>query len=236
MGVATATRLAEEGAQLTLLDISQRRLDSALGSVAAAAPEAEVTTYRLSVIERDAVYEFAQSLDARGWQPDVLVNIVGGLPGLDLTQTFFDLDEDRWDATFDLNLKGLFNLVQALAPGMMARGYGRIVNIGSTSYNGDKDRPEYAAAKAGVVSLTRSLADAFAPAITVNCLSPGVVATSIVDVADDEFFSNIVRRTLLGRVGRPEDIAAAVAFLGSDDASYITGAHLPVSGGIPIGL
>ena len=115
---------------------------------------------------------------------------------------------------------------------MLARNYGRVVNISSVTYGGDIYQPEYGAAKAAVASITRSLALELAPSVTVNCIAPGLIATSVLERIDEKMAQYYRDRTPLRRLGKPEDIAAAVAFLGSDDAAFITGAILPVSGGI----
>ncbi len=107
-----------------------------------------------------------------------------------------------------------------------------MLNISSVTFAGDVDQPEYAAAKAAVASLTRSLAMELAPAVTVNCIAPGLIRTSVVDRAAPEMVASYVERSLLKRLGRPEDVANAALFLTSPEAAFITGAILPVSGGI----
>jgi NAD(P)-dependent dehydrogenase (short-subunit alcohol dehydrogenase family) len=162
---------------------------------------------------------------------DVLVNVVGGIRGA-LAVPVLEMDDERWDSTMELNLKGIFRLVRRVGAGMRARGYGRIVNISSVTFAGDVYQPEYGAAKAAVASITRSLALELAPDITVNCIAPGLIATSVLERVDPQLVQYYHERTPLKRLGKPEDIAAAVAFLASDDAAFITGAILPVSGGI----
>jgi NAD(P)-dependent dehydrogenase (short-subunit alcohol dehydrogenase family) len=231
MGAAVAMRLASEGAALVLTDISARRLQVTVDAIAAAHPGCVVLAHRASVLALDEVQALVQAAQDRFTGIDVLVNIVGGIRG-DLAAPVLTMAEERWDSTFELNLKGIFHLVRALAPGMLQRQYGRIVNISSVTFAGDAMQPEYGAAKAAVASITRSLALELAPALTVNCVAPGLIATSVLDRVDEGFRQSYLQRTPLGRFGRPDEIAAAVAFLASDDASYITGAIVPVSGGI----
>jgi NAD(P)-dependent dehydrogenase (short-subunit alcohol dehydrogenase family) len=123
-------------------------------------------------------------------------------------------------------------MVNAVAPMMLESGRGAIVNVSSVTYAGDGDQPEYAAAKAAVASLTRSLAVELAPMVRVNAVVPGLIQTSVMDNAPPAMVEAYTARTLLKRLGRPEDIAGAVAFLVGPDADYLTGVLLPVSGGI----
>lgn len=231
MGAAVAMRLAAEGAALVLTDISARRLQASVDAVQTTHPGCAVLAHRGSVLALAEVDALVQAAQARFPAIDVLINIVGGVRG-ELAAALLTMPEERWDSTFELNLKGIFHLVRALAPGMRERQYGRIVNISSVTFGGDAMQPEYGAAKAAVASITRSLALELAPHVSVNCVAPGLIATSVLERVDAAFRQSYIDRTPLGRFGRPDEIAAAVAFLASDDASYITGAILPVSGGI----
>ncbi len=231
MGGAIASRLAREGASLVLTDISARRLDETVALVRAAHPDAPVLAHRASVLLEAEVEALVTAAVERFGRIDVLVNVVGGIRG-ELAAPLLDMTEARWDATFELNLKGIFHLVRRIAPGMLERRHGRIVNLSSVTYAGDAVQPEYGAAKAAVASLTRSLALEFAPDVTVNCVAPGLIETSVLERVDAAFLDRYRRRTPMGRFGRPEEVAAAVAFLASDDGSYVTGVILPVSGGI----
>lgn len=231
MGAAVANRLAAEGADLVLTDISGNRLSAAVDSILAQNPGCAVLGHRCNGLEQTEVSELVKAANARFPAIDVLINVIGGIRG-ELSVPMLTMSEERWDTTFDFNLKGIFHLVRALAPGMLQRQYGRIVNVSSVTYAGDARQPEYGAAKAAVASITRSLALELAPHLTVNCIAPGLIATSVLDRLDAEFTQSYKDRTPLGRFGRPTEIAAAVAFLASDDASYVTGTILPVAGGM----
>ncbi len=231
MGGAVAQRLAAEGAQLLLTDISANRLSAVVAQIAEQHPRCTVLSHRGSVLAEAEVDALMATAATRFDRIDVLINIVGGIRG-DLVAPMLTMSEERWDSTFELNLKGIFHLVRRIAPGMLERQYGRIVNISSVTYAGDRFQPEYGAAKAAVASITRSLSLELAPHINVNCVAPGLIETSVLERVDKAFQQSYRERTPLGRFGKPSEIAAAVAFLASDDASYVTGAILPVSGGI----
>lgn len=232
MGRAIAMRLAEDGASLALMDISANRLAATRDAIAEAFPATGLCAMRADARSRAEVEAtHAAFRDALG-AADILVNVVGGIRGSTLVQPLLGMDEERFDATFDLNLKPIFWMVNAMAPAMVQGGRGAIVNVSSVTYAGDGDQPEYAAAKAAVASLTRSLAVELAPAVRVNAVVPGLIQTSVMDNAPSEMVAAYTARTLLKRLGRPEDIAGAVSFLVGPDADYLTGVLLPVSGGI----
>lgn len=232
MGGTIASRLAAEGAQLILTDISAKRLNAMVEKIKKEFPQTAVVAHRASVLVPTEVDELLAVAAAHFQGIDVLVNVVGGVRGAELAVPFLEMSEERWDDTMNLNLKGIFHLVRKIGPGMLARSYGRIVNISSMVYAGDLQQPEYGAAKAAVASITRSLALELAPNVTVNCIAPGIIATSVLDNIDEKTLQYHLDRAPLHRLGKPEDIAAAVAFLASDDAAYITGVILPVTGGI----
>lgn len=230
MGMAMATRLASESADLILSDISGRRLDANTEILKQKFPDIRIVAERASVVVEDELEALLKTGERLG-PVDVLINVVGGVRG-GLAVSIADMTPQRWTETFDLNLKGTLLLVKALAPGMKQRGYGRIVNFSSISYAGDLDMPEYGAAKAAVASLTRAIALEFAPVVTANCVAPGPIETSIMERMDEKMRAEQLQRTPLRKFGKPEDVAAAVAFLASDDAAHITGTILPVAGGI----
>ena len=233
MGCAVAVRFAEEGASLVVTDISGSRLDGGVRDIEAALTSgAGVAARRADVRVREEALSVADDGEARFGQVDILVNIVGGIRGGGLREPFVDMDEQRWDETFELNLKGTFHLVQRLAPGMLKRGYGKIVNISSVSMAGEYGQTDYGAAKAAVTSLTRSLAMELAPDINVNCIAPGMIKTSVMQRADPAMVRQFQEGTLLKRLGEPRDIANAALFLCSDESNYVTGEMLAVSGGI----
>lgn len=232
MGRAIACRLAEAGAHLVLTDISGARLGAAVEEATRVAPDGgRIVSLRADATARaEAAAVAALGIEQFGCI-DALVNVVGGIRSSSLYTAFVELAEDRWDSTFALNLKPAFHLVQLVAPGMIERGFGRIVNVSSVVFGGEAGQADYAAAKAAVASLTRSLAMEFAPHVNVNCVAPGLIDTSVVQRIDEDDRRRFLNKSLLKRLGRPGEIADVVAFLASDEASFMTGEILSVSGG-----
>ena len=229
MGWAVAERLAAEGALLALSDISGTRLAAAAERLRAAG--ARVASLRADVTQRAEVQALVDLALRELGDVDILVNVVGGIRSQQLYTPFLQMQEAQWDQTLALNLKPAFHLVQALAPGMLARGSGSIVNFASIAMGGEGGQADYAAAKAGVAAFTRSLAQEFAPHVRVNCVAPGLIQTSVTDRIDAAQRDELVSRGFMKRAGQPLEVAATVAYLVSDDASFLTGEVLAVSGG-----
>jgi 3-oxoacyl-[acyl-carrier protein] reductase len=147
------------------------------------------------------------------------------------------MDDDHWNDVLHTNLTGAFHTIRRAAPGMMRARFGRIVNVSSTSgLLGVPGQANYAAAKAGLVGLTRSIARELAPRnVTCNIVAPGPIVTSMTEALTDEWQSVTAGAVPLGRLGTPEEVAAVVTFLCSDAAGYVTGAVVPVDGGLGMG-
>lgn len=229
MGEAIARRFVEEGACVLLFDISQRRLDAVAAGLAE--PDRVVTHRGDSLVEAEVQAAVAAGLAAFG-RLDILVNVVGGIVSPRIATPFLEMTDSQFTATLELNLKTVLLAARHVVPHMQRHGYGRIVNLGSISMAGEAGQAEYSAAKAGVAGLTRVMAIEFAPHITVNCIAPALIRTRVLDRLDPAMIEQYRQRTLLRRLGEPGDIAAAAAFLASDDAAFITGVVLPVSGGL----
>ncbi len=229
MGAAIAERFAAEGAKVVLNDISARRLAGTEAKLKEAGHEA--VALRADVCNRpEAEALVALALESHG-RIDVLVNVVGGLKGaIDLP--VLEIDDERWDLTMRLNLRGSLACSQLVVPEMRRAGGGNIINISSISYAGVASQADYAAGKAGVAAFTRSCALEFAPEIRVNAIMPGPIATSVVERQDPARLEAWIAETPLAKIGRPEDIADAALFLGSEEAGHITGQFLYVSGGL----
>ncbi len=163
---------------------------------------------------------------------DILVNNAG----LTRDQIVLRMSESDWDAVLDANLKGAFLAIRAVLKGMMKRKAGRIINVTSiVGLTGNKGQANYAASKAGLIGLTKSVAKEYASRnILVNCVAPGFVETDMTAALPVEARTTLLQQIALGRLGRPEDIAGAVLFLASDLAAYVTGQVLVVDGGMVI--
>lgn len=233
MGAAVAKRFAQEGASLVLTDISATRLNAAVEEISQSLrPEAKLFSQRGSVLVREEARQLVEDAVREVGPIDILINVVGGIRSQQMFEPFLTMTEERFDATFALNLKGNFHLTQLVAPGMLERRYGRIVNISSIIFSGAAGQVDYGAAKAAVASMTRSLALEFAPHVTVNCIAPATIRTSVIDRLSPEEQEKWSSVMAMKRFGEPQEIANAILFLASEEASYITGDVLPVSGGV----
>ncbi len=230
LGRATALALAEAGADLVVTSRSRERLREVCAEIEARGRRA----VPLAVDVRDVaeVRRMAEEAHVAFGRIDILVNNAG----LNIPQWAVDVTEEAWDTIMDTNAKGLFFCCQAVGKYMIEQQYGRIVNIGSDmGLVGWIQRAAYCASKAAVSLLTKVLAIEWAQhGITVNCIAPTFVETPLTRPMFETipgFREQVLRNIPLGRLGRPEEVAAAVVFLASDAAALITGVTLPVDGG-----
>ena len=150
---------------------------------------------------------------------------------------FHKMDRDAWDAVMRVDLDSMFNVTRQVIGGMRERGFGRIINISSVNAaRGQMGQTNYCAAKAGVEGFSRALArESAAKGITVNAIAPGYADTAMVEAVPDEMIEQILEMVPMSRLADPDEIGRCVRFLASDDAGFITGATLPVNGGMRMG-
>jgi 3-oxoacyl-[acyl-carrier protein] reductase len=230
IGLATAVRFAQEGARVVVADLQPQRVDAAVASIRAAGGRAMGAV--VDVTDRATVDAMVASVRAEWGRIDVLVNNAGITKDARLAK----MSSAQFDAVVAVNLKGVFECTQAVADTMVAQGSGSIVNASSVvGLYGNFGQTNYAATKAGVIGLTKTWARELGPkGVRVNAVCPGFVRTPILDTIPEEVLQKMVAKVPLGRLGRPEEIAAVYAFLASDDASYLNGAVIEVSGGIQL--
>jgi 2-hydroxycyclohexanecarboxyl-CoA dehydrogenase len=218
IGAAIANRLRSDGYHVATLDLT---------------PSDEDFAFTADVTDRAAIDEALNTIRTQLGPVTILVNAAG----LDGFKRFLDIDFDLWQRVVNVNLHGVFHCIQAVLPDMIEAGWGRIVNISSSStHSGTPYMSHYVSAKSAVNGLTKSLALEYGPAgITVNAVPPGFIDTPMLRKAESRGFLGDIDKTIeqtpVRRIGKPEDIAAACSFLISEEAGYITGQILGVNGG-----
>jgi 3-oxoacyl-[acyl-carrier protein] reductase len=227
IGLAIAQALYGAGAKVAVVGRDAERARSVAASLGNRA-----AGVACDVAHADQVDAAIAAAEAALGPIDILVNNAG----LTRDNIVLRLTDADWDTVLDANLKGAFHTIRAAIKGMMKRRSGRIINIGSiVGLTGNKGQANYAASKAGLVGLTKSIAKEYASRnVLVNCIAPGFIETDMTDALPAEARATLLEEIALGRLGRPEDIAGTVLFLASDLASYITGQVLVVDGGMVI--
>lgn len=230
IGGAISRRLAADGAMVAIFDLN----GDAARATAVSIEEAGGKAIGLSVdvTDRSGIDAALDEVRARLGRPAILVNSAG----ITVDGPFLEITAESWNRVLAVNLTGTFDCCQAVLPDMVEEGWGRIVNISSSSIHGGAPKMAcYVSAKSGVVGLTKVLALEFAQhGITVNTIPPGFIETPMLRESVGRGLISVedqIAKTPVGRIGQPEDIAAACAFLASEEASYITGQIIGVNGG-----
>ena len=234
IGGATCRRFAEEGAKVAVFDINATAAGNVADAIVAAGGEAEAVA--CDITDHEAVTKAVTGVLARHGRVDVLVNNAGW----DVFRLFKDSKPEEWRKLIDINLIGALNLTHTVLPGMMAQGGGRIVMIASDAARvGSSGEAVYAACKAGLVGFAKTLAREHARhRISVNVVCPGATNTALFaeykrGAGNPEKLEEAFRRSVpMGRIGEPEDLPGAILFFSSDDAAFVTGQVISVSGGL----
>jgi len=230
IGLATARRFAQEGAIVIVCDIKAEAVEDATRQCQALG--AQAAGFVLDVTDRARVDEVVKQVLERFGHIDVLVNNAGITQDARLQK----MTLEQFDRVIDVNLRGVFHCSQAVADAMVRQGGGVILNASSVvGVYGNFGQTNYAASKFGVIGFTKTWSRELGPkGIRVNAVAPGFVATPILGTIPDKVITELEHRVPLGRLGQPEEIASVYAFLASDDASYVNGAVLEVSGGLVV--
>lgn len=233
IGEAIAKKLASEGSAIAVADINIEEAQRVTKEIKEQGESA--LAFRTDVSKRNEVFDLVNKTLEGFRALHILVNNAG----ITRHRPIIDLTEEDWDVVLEVDLKGVFNCTQAVLKHMMSQRYGKIINISSTAGVGTSNAgmANYAAAKAGVIALTKVTAREAGPyGINVNSVAPGAIVTSITyegrgKEGGDKFIEERKKLSILGRVGRPEDIANLVLFLASDDSSYMSGQVIRMDGG-----
>ena len=226
IGFATAQRFAQEGAKVIITDINQ----DAVNSAAAQTPHAE--GYAMNVTDRASIQSVVDQVIQKHGLIDILINNAG------ITQDarLIKMTEAQFDTVIDVNLKGVFNCTQLIVPHMLEAGSGAVVNASSVvGLYGNFGQTNYSATKFGVIGFTKTWARELGPkGIRVNAVCPGFIATEMVKAMPENILQDIEKRSWLGRLGTPAEMANVYLFLASDESSYVNGVALEASGGISL--
>lgn len=228
LGTAICKTLAAGGRSVIAADLGSR--EERIAAFAAETAGLDIRFLPLDVSDFDACGALVAQVEAEHGRLDVLVNAAG----ITRDATLRKMDKAHWDAVLSVDLDSVFHMCRHAVPGMVDRGFGRIVNISSiNAQTGQFGQTNYAAAKAGMHGFTMSLAREVArKGVTVNSIAPGYCDTAMVLGIPEQIRSGIIDSIPVGRVGQPSEIARTVEFLAHDDAGFITGANIPVNGGM----
>jgi 3-oxoacyl-[acyl-carrier protein] reductase len=231
IGRACALKLASAGATVAVAARNQEKLDELVNEISGAG--APAAAFAVDVTDEEQIKAAIKAAIAQFGKVDILVNNAG----ITRDQLVMRMKRPDWDAVLQTNLTSAYLCIQQVMSSMLKQRWGRIINITSIfGQMGQAGQANYAASKAGLIGLTMAIArEVGSRNITCNAVSPGFIETAMTATLGDELKQTAVKQIPLGRIGAPEDIAGAVAFLASDDAAYITGHVLNVNGGMLMG-
>jgi len=230
IGLAIAERLANDGVAVMCSDINEKALHAAVETICANGGIADA--YVCDSSDEAQIVTMVDAIIGKYGRIDILVNNAG----VTRDAMFKNMTPAQWDKVIDVNLRGPFLCTSKIVPHMLEKGYGRIINIASTSWLGNVGQTNYAASKGALVSMTRTLALELAQkGISVNAVAPGLIETSMLMAVPDKIKEIFVASSPSKRLGKPEEIAHLVAFLADDDSGYIQGQTISACGGISVG-
>jgi 3-oxoacyl-[acyl-carrier protein] reductase len=234
IGQAMVRRFAREGCKVVVTDILGDKLNDFVKELKKSGHQA--IGVKADITDLGEAEKLAQAALDKFGQIDILANVAGGAIGAEVGP-FADSRKEVWDKIINLNLYAALNCTRAVINHMIKRRTGKIVSIASISgMFGQVGTADYAAAKAGIIGFTKSLAKEVAQyGINVNAVSPGIIGTARVLAFPEDFKQNLLKRVYLKRFGKPEEVANLIAFLASDEASYITGDVIVIDGGATLG-
>lgn len=245
MGRSIAVKFAEEGCNIAIADINMKEANETLNQVKKKGREGDAI--ECDITDSKKVHDLVNAVISKFGKIDILVNNAGGagsVGGPKVPPGVANITEEQWDRIIAINLKGAFLFCKEVVPHMKERRYGKIINVSSLGWiHPPTVSAHYHAAKAGIVGLTHDMAGELGQFnIYANAILPGPVRTSfydqmlksMTDKEKDAFFEAVGKTTPLQRVGVPEDIAGVALFLASDLSAYVTGASIPVGGGLPL--
>lgn len=228
IGKAAVKKFAEEGAIVIIWDVNEEKASATINEFKNISTSIEFQ--KVDVTELDSVSEAAKQIIEKYNKIDILINNAG----ITRDASFLKMTSEQWQQVIDVNLTGVFNCTKAVAPYMVEKLYGKIVNTSSVvGLYGNFGQTNYVATKSGIIGMTKVWARELGrKGINVNAVAPGFIATEMVSTVPEKVLDMLKERTPLGKLGEPEDIANAYLFLASDEAKYINGAVLSVDGGL----
>lgn len=228
IGRGTSLKFAKEGADVVVSDVDVEKAEKVADEVKNLGRKA--LAYKVDVTNSSEVDNMVKKTLEEFKRVDVLVNNAGIAEEVSFTK----MTKHQWDRMFDVHCGGAFNCTRAVLQQMIDQKYGRIISISSIAgLTGERTLVHYSAAKAAIVGFTKALArEVAAHGVTVNAIAPGLIDTPMARGASSELLSGIFQGTLIGRWGRPEDIAAAIVYLASEEASFVTGQVISLNGGL----
>jgi len=237
IGRETSILFAKHGAKVVVTDIDEKSGKETVDEIAKVLEQdpdctGEAFFAKLDISDREQTKQVAQDVLNRYGKIDVLINNAGIIQDALVTK----MTEDQWDKVIDIDLKGPFNCIQAVADNMIEHGIGEIINVSSiVGIYGNIGQANYSAAKAGLIGLTKTLAKELGKkGIRVNAVAPGFIHTPMTAKVPDKILELMKEKTPLKRIGHPDDVGYALLYLASDEANFINGAIIPVDGGLLI--